>query len=114
MPIHDYTCENCGHSFDAYIHVSKDVKKKLKCQVCGGKAVKVLSAFNTGGRLFKKLSGVDDTDDLTIGKIVAEGKIPAEHARPVRERISKHKKNKAEFEERKRTIGFKEDGKRTD
>ena len=110
MPIHEFKCDECGHNTDYFFHTRDKVKYKVKCDMCGGVARRVLSSFNTGEGMFKKLSGVDDTDELTVGKIVADGKIPAEFKRPVRERIERYNKNKSAFEERKRELGFSEDG----
>ena len=63
--------------------------------------------------MMKKLSGVDDTDDLTLGKIVANKGIPEEHKRKITDRINKYNKGKKEYVKRQHKYKFGEDA-RTD
>ena len=56
-----------------------------------------------------KWRGIDDTDDLTIGKIVGEGGTPVEHKRELAEYRKRHERV-AEYEkslkERQKQHGF--------
>ena len=114
MPIHEYQCENCLYVTEHYFHTTDKIPRVTKCDFCGKKSKKVLSAFNTGQSILKKVSGIDDTDDLTLGKIIDEGKIPEEYARPVRERISKFNKGQEEHKRRQHQHKFSEKGDPTD
>jgi len=115
MPLFEYQCGYCYVITEKFSHKRDDAPFKIKCPKCDkGVARKVLSTFRTSGTLFKPLSGVDDTDDLTLGKIAVEGKIPIEHKRKVRERIEGYNKKKEAHEGRKRALGFKSDGTTTD
>ena len=78
--------------------------------VCIGKMKPVMSPFNTSAGMMKKLSGVDDTDDLTIGKLIANKGIPAEHKRKINERITKYNTGQKEFTKRQHQHKFGEDG----
>lgn len=108
MPVYEYKCKNCGHIMEYYQHVSEDILRERVCDICEGKAVKILSAFNTGQTLFKRLSGVDDTENLTFGKIVADGKIPAEFKRKNKERIDRYNRFSKEYKRRKEMYRFRE------
>lgn len=69
-----------------------------------------MSTFVTSKNIFTKVEGIDDTDDLTLGKLVENGGVPAEVKRSIRERVDRYKKGKAEYEHRQRQLKFKEDG----
>lgn len=52
MPVYEYKCDKCGHTFDVFQRIGDD-GSELKCPVCGeAKPVKLFSAFaSTGGGL---------------------------------------------------------------
>jgi putative FmdB family regulatory protein len=111
MPIYEFKCTNCERVVERYFHVQSKVRE-VECQICSSPCKKIISRFNFSFAEQQKLSGVDDTDDLTLGKIVAEGGIPAEHKRKVREqvdRVKKHKEKAKEFSKRQQEVGFTED-----
>ena len=50
MPIFEYTCPNCGHSFEKLVLSSKR-QSELSCPKCGSKEVqKVVSLFGSVGQ----------------------------------------------------------------
>ena len=108
MPIYEYKCDECGTVIGRYRKIS-DIKGVLICDSCGGICKKLISRIgridmNPGG-----LSGVDDTDELTLGKIVANKGMPAEHKRQYaeeRERRSKVAEYEKGFKERAKKYGF--------
>jgi len=108
MPLHVFQCNKCGVREEYHFRTCDEVPPTITCDYCGGLSLKVFSPFNTSASLFKKLSGVDDTDDLTLGKIVADKKIPDEFKRPMREKQEKFNRNKAEYEKRKALHHFSE------
>lgn len=96
MPIYEYKCESCEDIIERYFKVS-GMSPTIICELCGGNCNKIISRIgqinmNPGG-----LSGVDDTDELTLGKIVAEGGMPAEHKRQYAE-YRERQKQVAEYE----------------
>lgn len=81
MPIYEYECISCYTIFERIV-MSSDLKKAPAieataiCDECGNMGYRIASVFS-----FNKIgpvSGIDDTDDLTLGKIVQERGIPAE------------------------------------
>jgi putative FmdB family regulatory protein len=49
MPIYEYKCEKCGHSFDHLTRTLTDIARK--CPKCGARnPVKQLSTFSTSER----------------------------------------------------------------
>jgi len=107
MPIYEFRCENCGKVNEIYSRVSG--KQQEVCRVCGGLARKIISAPGAVRAGDGKLTGIDDTDDLTIGKLVANRGIPAEHKREWNKRQARIKRV-AEYErglrERSKRYGF--------
>jgi putative FmdB family regulatory protein len=48
MPLYEYTCESCNHTFEA-LHSISELGKKEKCPVCGKPAErKQISLFGKG------------------------------------------------------------------
>lgn len=43
MPLYEYVCENCGHSFERLIFHDGEV---VECPACSGRVRKLLSSFN--------------------------------------------------------------------
>jgi putative FmdB family regulatory protein len=110
MPIYVYDCKNCNFFKDVYTTSYSKREKEIDCPVCTSKMVPVISGFNTSDGMMKKLSGVDDTDDLTLGKLIANKGIPAEHKRKIDNRIDKFNKGKNEYAKRKAKYKFEENG----
>ena len=111
MPIYEYFCGHCGSTTTVFKASYRNKRKREECEECGELATSVLSTFNTSPSIFVPLSGVDDTDDLTVGKLVANKGMPAEHKRNVRERIDRYNKGIEKHKERKRALGFETDAK---
>lgn len=57
MPTYEYQCEDCGKHFEIFQSISEP--KKEKCEECGGRLTKLLSA---GSGLIFKGSGFYITD----------------------------------------------------
>lgn len=56
MPIFDFLCNECGHTFDMLI--KNDEKEKVQCPQCQSKDVKQqLSTFYTGDKMTAKTYG---------------------------------------------------------
>ena len=80
MPIYQYRCDCCGKFFEkiwtwAEIKNKPSIEKNDFCG-CGCLCPRTVAPFS-----FTKIgpvSGIDDTDNLTLGKIVQERGIPAE------------------------------------
>lgn len=81
MPIYEYECLGCCEIFERIVF-SSDIDKapalqhSAVCDNCGDIGYKIVSGFS-----FNKIgpvSGIDDTDDLTLGKIVQNRGVPAE------------------------------------
>ena len=93
MPLYEYRCKACGVGFERIEKVSSLSwkllsKKPIYCITCGEKkAYRIPSSFKIGTGVLETTgkSGYD-TDDLTLGKIIDEGGIPAEHQRKLKER----------------------------
>ena len=50
MPIFEYTCPNCGHSFEKLV-LSPSRQRNLSCPQCGSRDVKkVISLFGSVGQ----------------------------------------------------------------
>jgi putative FmdB family regulatory protein len=108
MPIYEYKCDDCGNVEEKYFHNEFTRLLTIKCPHCFyGICHRVISTFNTGPQLLKKMSGVDDTDDLTLGKIVADKTIPAEFSRKIREKNERVKKFDAELRRRRELHKFR-------
>jgi len=108
MPIYEYECTDpeCGWRYDYYAHTWRNAQKKPKCDVCGKPAKKLMSTFVTSDTITKPLSGVDDTDDFTIGKLVANRRVPNEIKNPIRERIQKFNERNKEYTRRQEQLKF--------
>ncbi len=112
MPIFEFACINCGLIHEGFFHSRNNKPEYIDCQVCVGRCEPIVSTFSTGGGIGQKLSGIDDTDDLTLGKLVAEGKLPAEFKRQQREerkRISELGKINKGYEQRQKERSFTSD-----
>ena len=49
MPLYDYVCYHCGHSFEMLRRI-KDDDRDIKCPSCGSQKIeRLLSTFSTGG-----------------------------------------------------------------
>jgi putative FmdB family regulatory protein len=68
MPTYEYQCDNCGKEFDYFQSMSDS--PKTKCEECGGKLTKLLSA---GSGLIFKGSGFYITDYKKSGSSEASG-----------------------------------------
>lgn len=58
MPTYDYRCNNCGHSFELFQHITENPIKK--CPACG--KLKVERVIGAGGAIIFKGSGFYQTD----------------------------------------------------
>ena len=116
IPIYEYECENCGCTFERIEKVPslpwKLLKRKaVSCNVCNEKkAFKIPSSFKIGTGILETTgkSGYE-TDDLTLGKLIDEGGIPAEEKRKLRKRdkmIKRQKKYTKELNKRAKKYGF--------
>jgi len=114
MPLYEYMCPSCGTLTERFVASYKNKKRIITCEECGEDAISVLSCFNTSSSMFKKLTGIDDTDDFTLGKLVANKGVPAEFKRKIRDKITKYNKGRKEYEKRKEIYKFKEDGTTTE
>lgn len=45
MPVYEFDCEDCINTQDEYYKI-EECPKEVKCNKCGGKAVKVIGKFN--------------------------------------------------------------------
>ena len=56
MPIFEYVCKNCKHTFEELV---KRFDDKVVCPKCGGEAVKSFSGqmYSATGKTVKKCSG---------------------------------------------------------
>lgn len=106
MPIYEYKCTNCEERFEMFAASYRLKKKEVECLVCSSMCKPIMSKFRTSDSLMKPLSGVDDTDELTIGKLVANRGMPAESKRKERERAEKYAKGKAAYKERQERYKF--------
>lgn len=57
MPTYDYTCQDCGHTFEVFQRM--DARKLGKCPRCGGKLKRLIG---TGAGIIFKGSGFYATD----------------------------------------------------
>ena len=116
MPIYEYKCRACGVTFERIEKVSslswKVLKKKvISCIKCGKKKVyRLPSSFRIGTGVLETTgkSGYE-TDDLTLGKIIDEGGIPAEYQRRLRDRekiIKRQKEYTKELNKRAKKYKF--------
>ena len=116
MPIYEYFCDYCNLKFEKIESVTKVPietlkSKKLYCNKCGTySARKLVSSFRIGTGLLETTgkSGYL-SDDLTLGKLIDEGGIPAEEKRKLRERdamISRQKQYTKELKVREKRYGF--------
>lgn len=100
VPIYEYKCMNCYVIFELLVFTA-DLKKApgvevaAVCDECGSVGHRIVSGFS-----FNKIgpvSGIDDTDELTLGKLVQERGIPAEFKptiAQIREREERKRKDK--------------------
>jgi len=93
MPLYEYYCEYCKLKFEKLEKVSSEdwkalSRKRVYCNKCGTySARKIISSFKIGSKVLETTgkSGYE-TDDLTLGKIIDEGGIPAEEKRRLKKR----------------------------
>jgi len=81
MPIFEYHCKKCKKDFESIFTLTQFrmwpwVEKEDYCPKCSKVANRIMSRFSYNK--IPKLEGIDDTDDLTLGKMAIEGGIPAE------------------------------------
>lgn len=105
MPMYEYKCVACNRKFEQIEPVRKGSWKSayaspVCCKYCeDGDAYPIVSEFKVGTRILETSgkTGYED-DDLTIGKLVDEGGIPAETKRKLakRERMQKRQKEYTE------------------
>jgi len=116
VPIYEYYCDYCHLKFEKIEPVTKiSIEnlnlKKLYCNRCGNYSVKKLaSSFKIGSKLLETTgkSGYLD-DDLTLGKLIDEGGVPAEEKRRLRERdamIDRQKQYTRELKAREEKFNF--------
>jgi len=96
MPIYEYGCIKCGRVMERYRKIA-DHSQNVICEKCGGHSKKLISKIGSIDMNPGPLSGVDDTDELTLGKIIANKGMPAEHKRQYAE-IRERRKEVAEYE----------------
>lgn len=96
MPIYEYQCKVCDNKFEKFMKIIQ-ATYEIPCPECGGVCKKLISKIGRIDMNPGPLSGVDDTDELTLGKIVANKGMPAEHKRQYSE-IRKRRKEVAEYE----------------
>ena len=109
MPIYEYQCVNCEFIKEVFAASYRKKKKSLECDVCTSKCKPIMSRFKTSLTIGKKVPGIDDTDDLTIGKLVMEGGIPAEHKRKINDRkemVARVRRTEKQLEQRQRKYKF--------
>ena len=123
MPIYEYYCEYCHLKFEKIESVTKNSietlksknailrRKKYFCDRCGTESArKLVSSFKIGSKMLETTgkSGYLD-DDLTLGKLIDEGGIPAEEKRRLRERdamMSRQKQYTEELKVREKRYNF--------
>jgi putative FmdB family regulatory protein len=116
LPIYEYYCNYCNLKFEKIepvtnVPIETLNLKKLYCNRCGTYSVKKLaSSFKIGTGILETTgkSGYLD-DDLTLGKLIDEGGIPAEEKRRLRERdamISRQKQYAKELKAREKKYNF--------
>jgi putative FmdB family regulatory protein len=65
MPIYEYTCKDCGDSFEKLVRTMSDVGGKIVCPTCGSKnAARALSVFAAQG----SSKGSDDAPPPMCGR----------------------------------------------
>lgn len=37
MPLYEYQCRECAHTFSLRLHIAEHVRKRPKCPKCGGR-----------------------------------------------------------------------------
>jgi len=58
MPLFEFTCKKCGHSFEELVTLSELNDGKLKCPACQSQRIeRGFSAFATGGSTGGGLTG---------------------------------------------------------
>lgn len=100
MPIYEYECAICNLIFEELVlggfyspsyHGGYLNKELAKCPSCGSISYRIMSRFSYNK--IGPVSGIDDTDDFTLGKLVQERKVPAEF-KPTIEQIRKREEMK--------------------
>lgn len=112
MPIYEYYCENCDKTFEVILR-PKDLEQYPLleechlCMNCRASSKRILStfAFNQIGIL----TGVDDTDELTLGKLVQNRGIPAEFKPTIKEIQERERKKQLNREYRGRVKKYQLD-----
>ena len=93
MPIYSYKCKHCGLEYDRIEKVTNVTWNRQKyegvyCEKCGSySGIRMVESFKMGSGILETTgkSGYL-TDNLTLGKLIDEGGIPAEEKRRLRER----------------------------
>ena len=96
MPLYEFKCESCGNVTEKLFKIT-DSTTSYQCPLCGGTSRKIISRIGRINMHPGPLTGIDDTDDLTLGKIVANKGMPAEHKRRYAE-LRKRQERVAEYE----------------
>lgn len=112
MPIFEYYCEKCDKKFEEIwkseeVREYSEIEQWFPCPLCFNTSYRVPSgfAFNQQGIL----TGVDDTDEFTLGKLVANRGIPAEFKPTLQEIQEREKKKKENKEYRNRVKKYQLD-----
>lgn len=108
MPIYEYQCKGCNNITEKYLKIFDD-HTNVRCGLCNNECKKIISRIGRIDMNPGPLSGVDDTDELTLGKIVANRGMPAEHKRQyaeIRERRSKVAEYEKGLKERAKKFKF--------
>ena len=116
MPIYEYYCSVCKVNFERIESVTSETwetlkTKKVYCTGCRQKtAVRTVSLFRLGTKTLETTgrSGYLD-DNLTLGKLIDEGGIPAEEKRRLRERekmIGRQKEYTKQLKQREKQYNF--------
>jgi putative FmdB family regulatory protein len=47
MPTYEYTCEDCGRTFDTVMSLAEHAREKPRCESCGsGRVSQTVTSFN--------------------------------------------------------------------
>lgn len=99
LPIHEFACTNCTRVQELFFHAHTDTRE-VECDICSSIANRIISRVSINPHGNAPVSGLDDTDDLTLGKLIANKGVPAEHKREMREKRERFSKNQKAFERR--------------
>lgn len=68
MPMYEYRCRNCGHSFDELITSSSIADEDIECPKCGKyQSEKLMSAFASSGGASASVSSVGSGSSCGTG-----------------------------------------------